>query len=172
MGNFCRYRDSTRPRQRRFGQDGKYENRRRDRERYREVIGKDEEPESCLDLSPFLQNQYQRRRAVTTRNDVRSVRLKKEYERTVDDSLKYREDVSYSTQKFPIGYEEDDYAPVDTVYTFVLFPSRSINIHLLAERYSPFYYRMYRRRIITIRRRATGERRKKMITDPLRSLEQ
>ncbi|XP_046832643.1 uncharacterized protein LOC124430319 isoform X2 [Vespa crabro] len=104
----CRYRESTRSRTKRFGQDGKYQNRRRDQRRYREVIGNDE---SCLDLSPFLQNQYQQRRAVMTRNDMASVRLKKEC--TVDNPFKYREDVSYSSQKFPIEYEEDN-APTDT----------------------------------------------------------
>ncbi|XP_035718614.1 uncharacterized protein LOC118440130 isoform X2 [Vespa mandarinia] len=102
------YRGSTRSRTKRFGQDGKYQNRRRDQRRYREVIGNDE---SCLDLSPFLQNQYQQRRAVMTRNDMASVRLKKEC--TVDNPFKYREDVSYSGQKFPIEYEEDN-APTDT----------------------------------------------------------
>ncbi|XP_043680215.1 uncharacterized protein LOC122634875 [Vespula pensylvanica] len=48
-----------------------------------------------------------------TRNDVCSVRLKKEYDRTVDNPLKYREDLSYPTRQFPFEYEED-YAPVDT----------------------------------------------------------
>ncbi|KAL2719675.1 ras-related and estrogen-regulated growth inhibitor isoform X2 [Vespula squamosa] len=107
------YQEIANPRSRSFGQDGKYQSRRRDQRRYREVIGNDEPPENCLDLSPFLQNQYQQRRAVMTRNDVCSVRLKKEYDRTLDNPLKYREEVSYSTQKFPFEYEED-YAPVDT----------------------------------------------------------
>nr|XP_050863113.1 uncharacterized protein LOC127069738 isoform X2 [Vespula vulgaris] len=109
------YREIAKPRSRRFGQDGKYQSRRRDRRRYREFMGNDGPPESCLELlSPFLQNRYQQRRAVTTRNDVCSVRLKKEYDhRTVDNPLKYREDLSYPSQKFPFEYEED-YAPVDT----------------------------------------------------------
>lgn len=90
-----------------------------------------------------------------------SVRLKKEYDhRTVDNPLKYREDLSYPSQKFPFEYEED-YAPVDTVDTFASLPS-FVRTHSFAERYSPFVcYRIYRR-IITIRR-AAGERRKKIV---------
>lgn len=95
-----------------------------------------------------------------TRNDVCSVRLKKEYDRTLDNPLKYREEVSYSTQKFPFEYEEDC-APLDTVDTFIFLLPRSIRIRRFAERYSPFCCRIYRR-IITIRR-AAGEQRKNII---------
>ncbi|XP_015183913.1 PREDICTED: uncharacterized protein LOC107070336 [Polistes dominula] len=80
----------------------KYLNHRRDNRRYREMIANDVTLKTCLELAPFLQDQYQQK------CDVYTVRLKNENgQKMMDHSFNHRNDVPYSKQKYVIGYSED-----------------------------------------------------------------
>ncbi|KAI4483670.1 hypothetical protein M0804_007930 [Polistes exclamans] len=85
------------------GLDGKYLNHRRNNRRYREMIANDVTLKTCLELAPFLQNQYQQKR------DMYSVRLKNENDdqMMIDRTFNHRNDIPYSKEKFIVGYVED-----------------------------------------------------------------